>query len=1130
MRCPNCNTVLREGDKFCSVCGTSVESASEDRCSCCGEKIRPGAAFCPSCGNPLKAQPKSPARVGSPAEPSPEESAEKAALKAQTETLVRNAQAGDPDGFSELYRLYYQKVYALAKTTVKTDADAEDVLQMTFLKVWNNLDKLKNPGAFSTWIQRITLNQCYSLMRKKHPEISIDRDRDDDEDNAPIQLESDLLLPEVYAERNDLRARLGKIVHELSDVQRQTIDLYYYDGLPVENIAWIMGCSVNTVKSRLFLARKSIKTEIEEQERRSGQPFFGIVGLGLIPFGKLFFAETQAASLSQAAASQVFARIAGGIAAAANAAAAGGGAAAKTGVGAAAKAGAGAATKTGAGAAAKAGAGTTAKVAAAAASKKVIAGVVAAVIGTGAVAGGTVATVSAVRSRSEDKPAIIAEATEDPYAPFDFGRQEPTDPPAWGGTAAPEPIVTETPEPGLSETARAAYRAYIKVLEDNRAVIDAYTWQKNDTCYSYQNDYGDNEAYEAGPYRAVSRPVALRDIDGDGLFELLYCAPDEPTDTEGDFVRLHIVDWVDGAAKTVYVDNDDDLFTHGEEDYVYYQLEGEQTLYQQYSGGDDEGTWYWIARYMRQPDGTFAIEKIGERAEDREIAYELMSTYNRSERKLAMTADEAIEYLRGLLDGNPDAQPEEAVFNAAFRAYRDYLREHRAEINAYIWQEEGWDEAFEWLSDDPDNWNDPGYYDLNRLVPGAVRPVPRAVALYNIVGDTIPELILLRGPDSTRFDYNTFSRLTILTYRSGQLVTLYDGDWNRLESFEGAYEFRIIAGSGAHKLIGFWTDGMTLYWENTYYVFTETADGLLERTTILTDYHEDADGEEEEDYDRREYRGTAVDEQTYRTKLFELYAERSNQLICSGCSDGDDQERVSAMTCDGMIAYLDAMANGAGAEPSAYNAYFSVLEGYRSDIEWYEETMRAYFSYLPDYGTPKTVALRDVYGDDTPELLFLLQDESDTFQEGSGLVIATFENGKIKFLFSGPICSDNIEERFYLYQLPGEKTLYLYDSSGHDRVLTETHTAFVPDGKGGLKMKEVLSITEEGRPGTGDKVYSCEIDGRKASKSDSDAKIAYIEQNQDYVFTGNLDLRGNSPKSTVPPMTYREAVDWLKNH
>ncbi len=235
MQCIYCGAELPAGVRFCSVCGKAVERGPEKRrCVQCGAELGSMEVFCRKCGKAVSVQPAPKATRAADGPDgashndsqngsSQKESEEKARLRARTESLVKAAQAGDGDSFTQLYRLYYQKVYALARTTVKSDADAEDVLQVTFLKAWDNLEKLKKTGAFSTWIQRITLNQCYSLLRKKHADISID---DEDDNQEPIQLESDLMLPEVYAERSDLKTRLGKIIRELSAVQQQTITLY----------------------------------------------------------------------------------------------------------------------------------------------------------------------------------------------------------------------------------------------------------------------------------------------------------------------------------------------------------------------------------------------------------------------------------------------------------------------------------------------------------------------------------------------------------------------------------------------------------------------------------------------------------------------------------------------------------------------------------------------------------------------------------------------------------------------------------------------------------------------------------------------------------------------------------------
>ncbi|MFV0485423.1 MAG: RNA polymerase sigma factor [Candidatus Saccharimonadales bacterium] len=221
-------------------------------------------------------------------------------------TLVTEAQSGNTKCFEELYELYHKKVFAVIRTTVKNRADAEDILQQTFLAAWRNLKNLSNPAAFNTWIQRIAINQCYELLRKKNIAILLDSENELDNmvDDAP-----DDLIPAVYAEREDLRIRLGRILEDLSEVQRQTITFYYFNELKVEEIAEIMECSANTVKTRLFLARKTIKNEIEEQERKTGQKFYGIAGIPMLALSQILAQQVEAASLSTAASNSILGSI-----------------------------------------------------------------------------------------------------------------------------------------------------------------------------------------------------------------------------------------------------------------------------------------------------------------------------------------------------------------------------------------------------------------------------------------------------------------------------------------------------------------------------------------------------------------------------------------------------------------------------------------------------------------------------------------------------------------------------------------------------------------------------------------------------------------------------------------------------
>jgi len=204
--------------------------------------------------------------------------------------LVVSAQGGDGKAFEELYTRYYGKILALSRMTVKNEADSEDILQQTFVSAWQNLHSLTSPAAFNTWLQKIALNQCHSLLRRKNIAILMDADNDienfDDES-------SDDLLPAIYAERDDLRTRLGKIINGLSDVQKQTITLYYFSDQKVEEIAYIMECNISTVKTRLLLARKAIRSEVEEEERKSGEKFYGIAGIPLLPIGTMLVQQIQ---------------------------------------------------------------------------------------------------------------------------------------------------------------------------------------------------------------------------------------------------------------------------------------------------------------------------------------------------------------------------------------------------------------------------------------------------------------------------------------------------------------------------------------------------------------------------------------------------------------------------------------------------------------------------------------------------------------------------------------------------------------------------------------------------------------------------------------------------------------------
>ena len=239
-------------------------------------------------------------------------------------SLVWQAKNGNAQALNALLDANKGKIYAAAYALLKNREDAEDAMQQALIAVWQNIGKLAAPEAFETWLYRVTYTRSLNILKsRKNNEMVIENDIGDMPQAA--LLESELMLPHEYAERNDLRERLFLIIDSLSPVQRETVVLYYFHDKSVGEISEIMDCSAGTVKSRLYLARNTIRTEIEEQERKSGQKLFGFA-VGAVPLGRFVAENTAKTMLSPQAGARILfaarqAAFAGGAAATTGAAA-----------------------------------------------------------------------------------------------------------------------------------------------------------------------------------------------------------------------------------------------------------------------------------------------------------------------------------------------------------------------------------------------------------------------------------------------------------------------------------------------------------------------------------------------------------------------------------------------------------------------------------------------------------------------------------------------------------------------------------------------------------------------------------------------------------------------------------------
>ena len=160
----------------------------------------------------------------------------------------------DRNNFSDLYSASQKDLYKYCRSLCGNDADAHDLMQQTYLKALENLEKLYDEN-FPAWLRSVARNIFLDNLRKsKHESVEEYEEIPDNSTN-----------PEFIVEKRDIgRILLKALKDSLSPVQRMTVILYYYDEKSVSEIARIMQCSVGTVESRLYYARKKLREELKK--------------------------------------------------------------------------------------------------------------------------------------------------------------------------------------------------------------------------------------------------------------------------------------------------------------------------------------------------------------------------------------------------------------------------------------------------------------------------------------------------------------------------------------------------------------------------------------------------------------------------------------------------------------------------------------------------------------------------------------------------------------------------------------------------------------------------------------------------------------------------------------------------
>ena len=185
--------------------------------------------------------------------------------------LVAAAQAGDGTAFEQLVSRYESKLFRIAYNIVHNAADAQDVVQNTFIKVFQNIGRFQSHSKFSTWLYRILVNQSLMEVRKQrtNPLADLLADADGEEDRLPIDFSDWRPNPEQQYTESELRDLLTRLLQELRPALRVVFIMHDIEGQPLQEVADALDLTLSAVKTRSLRARFHLREQLTVYFRKN---------------------------------------------------------------------------------------------------------------------------------------------------------------------------------------------------------------------------------------------------------------------------------------------------------------------------------------------------------------------------------------------------------------------------------------------------------------------------------------------------------------------------------------------------------------------------------------------------------------------------------------------------------------------------------------------------------------------------------------------------------------------------------------------------------------------------------------------------------------------------------------------
>ena len=190
--------------------------------------------------------------------------------------MISRVIAGERELFYDLIKPCERAVFLTAFSVLKSEADAEEVVQEAALKAYKALSSFRGEAKFSTWLAKITLNEARMRLRRSRAEseVSLEDFVDDgDSDYTPAVLTDWREIPSEALDRKELRVLLQRGLDELPEKYREVLILRDVRELNIEETAQLLGISIGMVKTRLFRARLMMQKIVAPELRVQGKRY-----------------------------------------------------------------------------------------------------------------------------------------------------------------------------------------------------------------------------------------------------------------------------------------------------------------------------------------------------------------------------------------------------------------------------------------------------------------------------------------------------------------------------------------------------------------------------------------------------------------------------------------------------------------------------------------------------------------------------------------------------------------------------------------------------------------------------------------------------------------------------------------